>query len=166
MSDREAAREILRELLHEALAGTNGDAAGAAPTVPAPPVAAVLRPSTWSEPPADGEVIGGVADGGIEWVTLDSDDDLDRFVRALLARFENPRDREAIRAGQLRFTLRRAGGGGSGGTMRVERGAVTERKVEEAAKAGVRLVLGRGAVLTPLAREKARAKGIEIEREP
>jgi hypothetical protein len=42
---------------------------------------------------------------------------------------------------------------------------VTERKVEEAAKAGARLVLGPGAVLTPLARDKARAKGIEIERE-
>ena len=49
--------------------------------------------------------------------------------------------------------------------VRIDRGAVTERKVEEAAKAGARLVLGPGAVLTPLAREKARAKGIEIERE-
>ena len=34
-----------------------------------------------------------------------------------------------------------------------------------AAKAGGRLVLGPRAVLTPLAREKARALGIEIERE-
>ena len=42
---------------------------------------------------------------------------------------------------------------------------MTERTVEEAAKAGARLVLGPRAVLTPLAREKARAKGIEIERE-
>ena len=51
------------------------------------------------------------------------------------------------------------------GVVRVERGAVTERKVEAAAKAGGRLVLGPGAVLTPLAREKARARGIQIERE-
>jgi hypothetical protein len=42
---------------------------------------------------------------------------------------------------------------------------VTERKVQEAAKAGGRIVLGRGAVLTPLAREKARALGVQIERE-
>ena len=47
----------------------------------------------------------------------------------------------------------------------MDRGAVTERKVDEAAKAGARLVLGPGAVLTPLARDKARAKGIKIERE-
>jgi hypothetical protein len=163
MSEREAAREMLRELLHEALAGPNGAGAPPVPQVPAPPVAAVLRPSTWSAPPAGGEVIGGAAaDAGLERVRLDSDDDLDRFVRSLLARFEHPGDREAIRAGRLRFTLGRAG---SGGAVRVERGAVTERKVEEAAKAGTRLVLGPGAVLTPLARDKARAKGIEIERE-
>jgi hypothetical protein len=155
MSEREAAREMLRELLHEALAGPNGS--GVTPQVPPPPVAAVHRPSTWSEPPASPEALSG-----LEPVTLDSDADLDRFVRALLARFENAGDREAIRVGRLRFTLGRARGGGA---VRVERGAVTERKVEEAAKAGARLVLGPGAVLTPLARDKARAKGIQIERE-
>ena len=174
MSEREAAREILRELLHDALAGSNGNG-GAAPTVPAPPVAATLRPSTWRQPAGEGEVIGGAAaGGGVEWVTLDSDDDLDRFVHTLLARFENPGERAAIRDGRLRFALRRPGasgatGGGAGaagpGILRVDRGAVTERKVEEAAKTGARLVLGPGAVLTPLAREKARARGIEIERE-
>jgi hypothetical protein len=170
MSEREDARAILRELLHEALAVPNGHPApgpaGAAPPVPAPPVAAVLRPSTWSRPPAEGEVIGGSADGGVERVTLDSDDDLDRFVRALLTRFESTRDREAIRAGRLRFALARPGAAvTAAGTLRVEHGAVTERKVEEAAKAGARLVLGPRAVMTPLARDKARARGIQIERE-
>jgi hypothetical protein len=170
MSEREEARAMLRELLQEALAEPNGhrapEPAGAAPPVPAPPVAAVLRPSTWSRPPAEGEVIGGSADGGVERVTLDSDDDLDRFVRALLARFENARDREAIRAGRLRFALARRGAADTAaGALRVEHGAVTERKVEEAAKAGARLVLGPRAVMTPLARDKARARGIQIERE-
>ena len=173
MSDREAAREMLRELLQEALVGGNGDHAEPAdsvPAVPAPPVAAVLRPSTWSRPPAEGEVIAGAVDGATELVTLDSDDDLQRFVGALFARFENPRERSAIRAGKLRFALRRPGAGGApaaaaAGIVRVDRGAVTERKVEETAKSGARLVLGPGAVLTPLAREKARARGIEIERE-
>jgi hypothetical protein len=170
MSEREAAREMLRELLHEALAAPNGGGhAGAPPAVPAPPVASVLRPSTWTGPPAGGEVIGGAAEAAIEQVTLETDEDLQRFVHGLLARFEDPRDREAIRAGRLRFALAGAGGAGArgtaAGTLRVERGAVTERKVEEAAKAGARLVLGPGAVLTPLAREKARARGIQIERE-
>ena len=160
MSEREAARELIRELLAEVLAASNGNGQGAAPpSYPPPPVAAVHRPSTWAAPTA-------------ERVSLRTDEDLDRFVLALLARFEDPRQRDAIRAGRVRFTL---GGGApergasrgaaAGGAIRVERGAVTERKVAEAAKAGARLVLGPGAVLTPLAREKARALGIELERE-
>jgi len=152
MSERDAAREIIRELLHEAMAGANGN--GVTPQIPPPPVAAVHRPSTWTEP---APLEGG---RGSERVTLDSDADLDRFVRSLLAR--PPEELEAIRAGRHRFTLQ---SGATSGALRVEHGAVTERKVEEAVKAGARLVLGRGAVLTPLARDKARAKGIQIERE-
>jgi hypothetical protein len=48
---------------------------------------------------------------------------------------------------------------------RIERGAVTEAVVRDAARAGERLVLGRGAVLTPLARDRARSSGVEIEME-
>jgi hypothetical protein len=153
----EDAREILRELLAEALNGTNGHAV--APQVPPPPVAAVHRPSTWEAPA-----------GGVERVTLAGDDDLNRFVRDLLTR----PDRDAILAGRVRFTLgveggRLGGGAPSGapppGATRVDRGAVTERTVAAAAKAGGRLVLGPRAVLTPLAREKARALGLQIERE-
>jgi hypothetical protein len=153
MSERDDAREILRELLHEALAGSDGHQP--VPQIPPPPVAAVHRPSTWSGAPD-----AAPAAAGTEFVALASDADLDRFVRALLAR--PPEQLEAIRAGRLRFTLRAAE---TSGVVRVDRGAVTERKVEQAAKAGARLVLGPAAVLTPLAREKARAKGIEIERE-
>jgi hypothetical protein len=154
------ARDILRELLAEALAGTNGN--GVTPQVPPPPVAAVHRPATWEAPA-----------GGVERVSLAGDDDLNRFVRDILTRA----DRDAILAGRVRFTLAATDGrlsgpergpsGGSplGGPTRVARGAVTERTVAAAAKAGGRLVLGPRAVLTPLAREKARALGIEIERE-
>jgi hypothetical protein len=119
----------------------------------------VHRPSTWAAPAA-------------EPVTLRSDAELERFVLALLARFEDPRQREAIRERRVRFTFGEAAIGRAGadpaaapGTVRVERGAVTERTVDQAARAGARLVLGPRAVLTPLAREKARAKGIAIERE-
>jgi hypothetical protein len=164
VSERDAARELIRELLAEALAAPNGNGLGsdAAPAVyPPPPVAAVHRPSTWTAHAA-------------EPVTLRTDADLERFVLALLARFEDPGQREAVRAGRVRFTLGEAaparGGAPAGapagaGAIHVARGAVTERKVAEAAKAGARLVLGPGAVLTPLAREKARALGIELERE-
>ena len=43
---------------------------------------------------------------------------------------------------------------------------MTERIVAAAAAAGARLVLGPRAVLTPLARDKARALGVPIERAP
>jgi hypothetical protein len=50
-------------------------------------------------------------------------------------------------------------------TRRIERGAVTEKVVRDAARAGERLVLGPRAVLTPLARDRARASGVEIDKE-
>ena len=65
----------------------------------------------------------------------------------------------------LRFARRRAEAAQRADAIRIERGAVTERTVEAAARAGERLVLGRGAVLTPLARDRARSGGVEIERE-
>ena len=50
-------------------------------------------------------------------------------------------------------------------SRRIERGAVTEKVVRDAARAGQRLVLGPGAVLTPLARDRARASGVKIDKE-
>jgi hypothetical protein len=49
--------------------------------------------------------------------------------------------------------------------LRIERGAVTERAVVAAAKDGRRIVLGPCAVVTPLARDKARALGVVLEKE-
>ena len=56
-------------------------------------------------------------------------------------------------------------GSASPPARRIERGAVTEKVVRDAARAGERLVLGPGAVLTPLARDRARASGVEISKE-
>jgi hypothetical protein len=50
-------------------------------------------------------------------------------------------------------------------TLRIERGAVTERAVVAASKNGGRILLGRRAVVTPLARDKARALGVALEKE-
>jgi hypothetical protein len=55
--------------------------------------------------------------------------------------------------------------GPSAPVRHIERGAVTEAVIAAAARAGERLVLGRGAVLTPLARDRARASGVQIEKE-
>jgi hypothetical protein len=102
----------------------------------------------------------------VETVSLRTDAELDAFVVRLLHLFENPKQRDALRAGRLRFRL--APGVVPGSVRpahRIEKGAVTEAMVAGAARAGARLVLGRRAVLTPLARDRARAAGVEIERE-
>ena len=56
-------------------------------------------------------------------------------------------------------------GNGTGTVQRVEKGAVTERMVAAAARDGAALVLGPRAVLTPLARDKARALGVPVQKE-
>jgi hypothetical protein len=102
----------------------------------------------------------------VETVSLRTDADLGAFVRRLLHLFENPKHRDALRSGRLRFRLEPVALPGSAQPAhRVEKGAVTEAMVTDAARAGARLVLGRRAVLTPLARDRARSAGVEIERE-
>jgi hypothetical protein len=161
----------------------------AVPQVPAPPIAKVHRPSGWRPPaestttPAIGasqgrQMASGPGPGSrqlapgaeVEVVDLRSDADLDAFVRSLVRRFENPRDRMAIRSGKVRFRLGATAAGSAAApaaaaVMRIEKGAVTERTVREAAAAGARLVLAPRAVLTPMARDRARSLGVEIEKE-
>jgi hypothetical protein len=189
---REVLADLLPELLSEALTSNgNGNANGdnphpgtvpdvAVPQVPGPPIAAVHRPSGWrpsaesdtTRPqPAAAAHVPAQTDAGatIERVDLRSDADLDAFVRSLVHRFENPRDRMAIRSGKLRFrlgaTAAAASPSASAPPIRIERGAVTERIVRDAATQGARLVLAPRAVLTPMARDRARSLGVEIEKE-
>ena len=128
------------------------------------------------------EVIRDVLPQGLavtETVNLSTDEDLAVFVKRLLDL--DPGQREELRSGRKRFRLASpqarsvpAGAGPSSGAERagpsapvrhIERGAVTEAVIAAAARAGERLVLGRGAVLTPLARDRARASGVQIEKE-
>jgi hypothetical protein len=143
--------EVLRGLVREVLAELLPAASTAPPTAP----------------PQDGPVFtprDGVRD--VETVSLRTDAELAAFVTRLLHLFENPRHRDDLRSGRLRFQLGPAGAAGSARPAhRIEKGAVTEAAVREAARAGARLVLGRRAVLTPLARDRARAAGVEIEKE-
>jgi hypothetical protein len=126
------------------------------------------------------EVIRDVLPQGLpvtETVNLSTDEDLAVFVKRLLDL--DPDQREELRSGRKRFRLATtpapsvpAGAahgaeraGESTPVRRIERGAVTEAVINQAARAGQRLVLGRGAVLTPLARDRARASGVRIEKE-
>jgi hypothetical protein len=111
----------------------------------------------------------------IETVNLSTDEDLAAFVKRLLDLDSD--QREELQSGRKRFRLavprvpRSAAGPGlvtapaAPTPRRIERGAVTEAMINHAAQAGERLVLGRNAVLTPLARDRVRASGVQIEKE-
>jgi hypothetical protein len=103
-------------------------------------------------------------------VAVTTDAELDALVRRVAHLCEDPECRASFQEGRHGFTLTKRlhapqDEAEQEGAMRIERGAVTERAVARAAKAGARLVLGPRAVLTPLARDRARMLGVEIEKE-
>jgi hypothetical protein len=109
---------------------------------------------------------------GTAEVALRTDAELDAFVRRVAALCDDAAQRADLQAGRRRFRLAASDGvrasparAPSGSVLRLDRGAVTERTVKQAAADGARLVVGRRAVLTPLARDKARSLGVVIEKE-
>ncbi|MGV0739397.1 hypothetical protein ABQF35_25075 [Mycobacterium syngnathidarum] len=164
--DREELRALVREVVREAVrdvgtaAKTPGPVAVPPPPAPAPPPPTVA--DQFGVEPTGPRAAD--AKNRTETVQLSNDRDLDNFVRKLLRLFDSPKTRADLKAGRLSFRLagstRPSGGGAS---RRIESGAVTERHIAD--MAGGTLVLGRKAVLTPLAREKARTLGITIEKE-
>jgi len=97
------------------------------------------------------------------------------FVLRIVQLAQNPVSRQHLTSGRQRFSLAQASVVGtqtaststSAATSqrRIERGVVSERTVREAAAAGHSLITARGVVLTPLARDRARALGVEITKE-
>ena len=97
---------------------------------------------------------------------METDDDLRDFALRVLKIADNPRLRRDLIGNRIRFRLaEQPAGAASRPAHRIDKGAVTERAVAAAARAGARLVLGSRAVMTPLARDKARALGVPIEKE-
>ena len=177
--DPEMVRVLVREALADLLSAETG-AAGPPPAQPAPVGSPPAQPPPASPPaalapassaPAQGGAAYTVRDGvaEVETVSLRTDRELAAFVTRLLHLVENPRRRDDLRTGRLRFRLAPGGAAGASGSARpvhrIDKGAVPEATVRAAARAGARLVLGRRAVLTPLARDRARAAGVEIEKE-
>ncbi len=164
--DSEAIRALVREILADLL-----PSAGGVPGNPGGAVSAQLGPGL----PGSTQGVPGQAGlphtvrehvDSVEVVTIRTDADLGAFVLHLLHLFENPKHRDAVRSGRLRFRLAATALPGSAPpSHRIEKGAVTEAMVAASARAGARLVLGRRAVLTPLARDRARATGVEIVKE-
>ena len=122
------------------------------------------------------EALGGVrpSDPAAEPVRIARDGDLTAFAVRIARLCDDPATRQALLDGRLRFRLEGgAAPSGAAGTaagaqgaepapIRAGRGPVTERQVRAAGAAGARLVLGPGAVLTPLARDRARQDRVEI----
>lgn len=154
-------RRLVREVLADAMATRS-----AAPETGPRPLRPVVGEPDWTAPPAVSEPSNDLA------VRVDDDAALHSLVLRVLAMAEDPQRRADLRSGRVRFRLapgaRRAAVGGGDVQQpvhRVERGAVTESAVSRAGESGARLVLGRRAVLTPLARDRARSLGVDIERE-
>jgi hypothetical protein len=148
--DSDALRALVREALREALPALLSGQAN-----PSPPAGGVAPAGPGTHRPLPPEV-----------VTLRNDAELSAFVDRLIRMFDDPFQREELRSGRLRFSL--DGGPArelSPQVRRIDKGAVTESVVREAARQGDQLILGPDAVLTPLARDRARADGVTIHHE-
>lgn len=105
-----------------------------------------------------------------ETVRIASDADLAAFARAVLQLAEDPNTRAAIAAGRHPFRLAGAAPAAAntaahrGDSHRIDKGVVTEAALAKLPKGTQRLILGAGVSITPLARDKARARNISIER--
>lgn len=112
---------------------------------------------TWrtGAPPAPGPAA--------EPVRIADDADLDAFVRRVAGLLRDPATAARIEAGTLRFTLAGAPAAPQAPAAAARDGLVSERAIDQLAE-GTTLRLARGAVVTPLARDRARQRRIRIER--
>lgn len=156
MSEAEL-RAMVRDVLREALASRKGG-----------PVAAPNGSAASVQKAPAPHVAPGAVAPAVEPVAITSDADLASFVRRLTALLDDPATGPAIRAGRHRFSLiggRAAPSAPAAAPVAaavVLSGTVTEAKIVAHAKAGT-IVLAPGAVVTPLARDKARALGLKLE---
>jgi len=95
---------------------------------------------------------------GTEAVRIGTEAELQAFI----ARLSSPGVIETVRAGKLRFTLTETAQVSTSAGDTLE-GVVSEQKISSLAAKGT-LILGPTAVLTPLARDRARKLGLKIER--
>jgi hypothetical protein len=100
-------------------------------------------------------------------VRVRDDRDLADVVTQVLNLAEDPVQLADLKAGRIRFALvtdDSARTPAGPGPIDVDRGAVTERLIQQAAQEQRPLRIGPRAVITPLARDRARALGVTIQR--
>ncbi|WP_430335013.1 hypothetical protein [Rhodococcus sp. ACT016] len=159
---RQMVRDVVREVVGDLKSKPSSSAAPAKSITPPQPGPATFADQIGAAPTGPRSAAERKR---VESVRIKDDTDLSAFVRSLLVLFENPKSRADVRSGRLQFRLLGGAVAAGGAVTRIDRGAVTERHIAAVAESGGRLVLAPGAVLTPLAREKARALGVEIEKE-
>lgn len=110
-----------------------------------------------------------------EFVRIASSTDLNAFARRILALCDNSEERRSFEDGQLVFELIGSSSGtGSGGSSApqpspgpvhtIDKGFVSERHIDKLEKGVKRVIVGKTVRMTPLARDRARQRGIIIER--
>jgi hypothetical protein len=102
-------------------------------------------------------------------VAIAHDRDLNSFACDLVAAAEQAEVRDAVKTGALTFTLIRGGSVVQAlpvqAQHRVDKGLITETMVTEIGRKASRIVIGKGVVVTPLGRDRARELKIEIVRD-
>jgi hypothetical protein len=167
--DGDDLRALVREVLRDAL-----------PDLPRPPdPPATPAPAAESVTPTETAARPTWTD-----VRVESDEDLAALVRAVARQCAEPQRRAELAEHGGGFRLLRPEphpepepkpelesdrtadiASSDVAVLRVERGAVTERNVREAERTGARVVAAAGVVITPLARDRARSGGVQIEKE-
>lgn len=110
------------------------------------------------------------ANPGARTVNVATAADLTEFAALVLDLAKDSAAERDIRSGRLRFEPAAcsreatAPAPTNAPVLRIDKGAVTEKVIIRAAESGTKLVLGRRAVITPLAKEAARKNGVGIER--
>ena len=114
-----------------------------------------------------------------EMVAVRNDADLARLVARVLDLAKDARSREEIERGRWVFRLSGAGSGSAApppvglstspaappaSTARFEKGIIGERQIEALPAGTTRLLVGKAVRFTPLAKDRLRARGIDIER--
>jgi hypothetical protein len=102
-------------------------------------------------------------------VAIAHDGDLNTFARDLVAAAEHDDVREAVKSGGIVFALARgdslAQAKPAPSSHRIDKGLITETMVAEIGRNANRIMIGKGVVVTPLGRDRARELKIEIVRD-
>ena len=105
----------------------------------------------------------------LESVRIANDADLAGFAKRVLQAAQDPKQRAAIEAGKPLFRLTGQGVAAAsqvpaqGRDHTVKTGVVTEMIISKLPEDVRRLVVGPGVSVTPLARDKAKARGVSID---